>query len=167
MLNHYPVIVGTWRAFGLALPSATLSEVSDWSSLWDARKLGFLAWIFNNDFMFYATYEIKVIFSLLLGQSIRWFCRHLYSTVGMCALFLWFLSCPCKVLLLILDDQTFFSSWNLCPCSLYKRFFYGPSLANCAGIFFFGGVWIVFGLFIPEQWVFDTWVLGIHGVSWT
>ncbi|KAJ6692437.1 hypothetical protein OIU79_014228 [Salix purpurea] len=35
--------------FGLALPSATLSEVSDWSSLWDARKLGFLAWIFNND----------------------------------------------------------------------------------------------------------------------
>jgi hypothetical protein len=130
-----------------------LKEVSDWSTMWDARNFVVLAWIINNDVMFYATSEINVRFYILFGQSIRWFCRHLYSLVGLCALFLWFIPCLWKVLLLIHDYQTFFSFWNLCSCSLYKRIFMGHhyphptvrahGVANCAGeclawwVFFF------------------------------
>jgi len=102
-----------------------LKEVSDWSTMWDARNFVVLAWIINNNVVFYATSEINVRFYILFGQSIRWFCRHLYSLVGLCALFLWFVPCLWKVLLLIRDYQTFFSFWNLCSCSLYKRIFMG------------------------------------------
>ena len=111
--------------------------------MWDARNFVVLAWIINNDVMFYATSEINVRFYILFRQSIRWFCRHLYSLVGLCALFLWFVPCLWKVLLLIHDDQTFFSFWNLCSCSLYKRIFMGHhyphptvrahGVANCTG----------------------------------
>lgn len=46
-----------------------LKEVSDWSTMWDARNFVVLAWIINNDVMFYATSEINVRFPMLLGQS--------------------------------------------------------------------------------------------------
>ncbi|KAG6761342.1 hypothetical protein POTOM_034557 [Populus tomentosa] len=42
-----------------------LKEVSDWSTMWDARNFVVLAWIINNDVMFYATSEINVRFYIL------------------------------------------------------------------------------------------------------